>query len=324
MSLSRRILVTGANGLVGSAVVAMLLRKGCAVRAVVRSPCKINGDPEVVPIGDIDGNTDWSVALREVDVVIHLAARAHILRESERDPEEAFHKVNVAGTKRLADSAILAGVKRLIHLSSIGVHGAKTDDKAFSENSPIRPHDAYSRSKWDSEKILWDTLSGTSLQGVVLRSPLVYGPGPIKGNMLKLLSAIYNGYPLPFLGDCSKRDLIGTNNLADAIRICIESENAAGETFVVCDRCSISTPGLIQKIAVAMKKQPRFIPVPNWAVTLISITSPRIGRALSRLSDSLRIDASKIATHLSWKPPQSLDQGIKEMVADYLSKAKAH
>ena len=320
-----KILITGATGFIGKALSQALRNSGFDLRVAVRQRnIKLLIDYEVVQIDDIGPRTDWQEALAGVDTIIHLAARVHIMNESVADPAEAFRKVNMLGSEHLARMAVKAGVKRFIFLSSIKVNGEftlKTDrDKFsyFSEDDLPNPQDHYGRSKWEAEQVLRKISEETKMQIVILRAPLVYGPG-VKANFLNLMKLINSRLPLPFANIKNKRSLIFVGNLTDIIKNCIHNENIKGETYLVSDGQDISTPELMRLIAKAMKRKAMLFPFP---IRILRILTMLIGKSkyIDRLTDSLRVRNDKIVKALNWSPLFSIEDGIEITIKHYLSK----
>ena len=230
-----KILVTGASGFVGKSLTAELFRQGYAIGAAVRSTKSQVNNAEVVVVGEIDGKTDWTNALRSVDVVIHLAARVHVMRETSHNPLAEFRRLNVAGTEHLARSAAAAGVKRFVYVSSIKVNGEETlNGEAYTEQSNAAPQDPYGVSKWEAEQALQRVSKETGLEVVIVRPPLVYGAG-VKGNFAPMISVVARGMPLPFASVNNKRSLIYVKNLVDALMLCATHQAAPGNTYLVSD-----------------------------------------------------------------------------------------
>jgi nucleoside-diphosphate-sugar epimerase len=229
----------------------------------------------------------------------------------------AYRKVNVDGTKNLAEQAAAFGVKRFIFLSSVKVNGEQTiGSSSFQHNDISRPEDAYGISKWEAEQELWKISKRTGLEVVIIRSPLVYGEG-LKGNFLRLLDLVYKGVPLPFLRVENSRSFVGLDNLIHLIALCINHPKAPGETFLISDGEDISTPELIRKLTRAMEKSSRLFPA---SVSLIKLISDLIGKSseAKRLLGNLRVDSSRTRKVLGWSPPFSLDEGLKKTVQWYL------
>jgi nucleoside-diphosphate-sugar epimerase len=277
VSLVRRVLVTGANGFVGSTVCAALSRAGLLARAAMRSPESLprplNG--EVAIVGNIDAGTEWGPALAGMDAVVHLAGRVHVLNERFQDSLAEFRKVNVLGTERLARMAADRGVQRLIYASSIGVNGRVTRAQPFVEEDVPAPHNSYAISKWEAECVLRQVAAETGLEVVILRPPLVYGPG-VKANFLRLMKLVDQGLPLPLGSVHNRRSLLYVGNLADAVIRCLEHPEAVGEVFLVSDGEDVSTPELVRHIAGVLHRPARLLPFP-----------PRLLQATARLDKRL-------------------------------------
>jgi nucleoside-diphosphate-sugar epimerase len=309
------VLVTGANGFIGRILCSTLTDKGHAVRGTFRFQEKFihyRKSMDCVAVGEIGPDTDWTEALRGVDVIIHLAARVHVMKESATDPLSEFRRTNVAATEHLAKMAAKAGVKRFIFLSTVKVNGEQTKDTPFNENDIPCPEDPYAVSKWEAEQALHKISDETGLEVVILRPPLVYGPG-VKANFLRLLQVVDRNIPLPFLNIDNRRSFIYLENLVDAIVTCCTHPNAKGETFLVSDGEDVSTPELIRMIASAMNKKAKLFP---FAQSSLKTIGTFIGKKeeLDRLLGSLSVDSSKIRKILNWTPPFSMRDGIQETV----------
>jgi nucleoside-diphosphate-sugar epimerase len=325
-------LVTGASGFVGRALCRRLAEEGVRVVAAVRKtmhPDTLNpdpgappaggkerGDPSVIPdvkqviVGDIDGATDWSQALAGVDVVFHLAARVHVLRETAADPLAEFRRTNVAGTERLARSAAAAGARRLVYVSSIGVNGLSTQEgRKFTEADVPHPHNDYALSKWEAEQALLRVAGETGLQTVIVRPPLVYGPAA-PGNFAQLLAVVARGIPLPLASVRNQRSLVYVGNLVDALVACATHPAAAGQTYLVSDGEDVSTPELLRRLARALDVPARLLPCPPALLRLAGRLSGRLEQ-VERLLGSLQVDSGKIRRELNWHPPQTLEQGLQ-------------
>ncbi|MDP9268937.1 MAG: NAD-dependent epimerase/dehydratase family protein [Acidobacteriota bacterium] len=311
-----KVLVTGANGFIGRALCEHLLQSGCSVRAAIRSGSAFPGT-ETVPIPSVDGATDWKEALRDVDAVVHLAARVHVMREYHPDPASAFHQVNSEGTSRLAMMAAEAGVRRLVYMSSIKVNGERTKGFAFTESDVPKPSGFYGISKWQAEEALWQTAQRTGLEVVVLRAPLVYGPGA-PGNFMRLLKIIDRGFPLPFASVKNQRSFIYVTNLCDAIRACLQHPAAAGRTFLVSDGDDVSTPDLIAFLAKSLGRRSRLIPFPPLLLEAVAALLRRQEEA-ERLLKSLRVNSAGIRQMLHWTPPCTLHEGLQATADAYLA-----
>ena len=311
-----KFLVTGANGFVGKALCAELLRQGETVRAAVRSANATVEDVEMAVVGSIDGDTDWADALRGADVVIHLAARVHVMKDTAVDPLAEFFKVNLYGTSNLAQQAACAGVKRLVYVSSVKVNGEQTTEaQPFAESEEPNPQDPYAISKWRAEQDLQRIAQETGLEVVIVRPPLVYGPG-VKGNFISLLAAIDRGIPLPLAGANNVRSLVYVDNLADALIACATHPAAAGQTYLVSDGDDVSTAILVEKIARALGRNSRAFYFP---LALLRAMAAALGRAerVDRLFGSLRVNDEKLRRELCWSPPYKLEQGLRKTAEWY-------
>lgn len=311
-------LITGAAGFVGRNLSQYLLAYRHPLRLAVRKLSageSLRGFGEVVASGHVCGTTDWSESLQGVDTVVHLANRAHVTREAAVDPAAAWREVNVEGTRRLAEQAAVAGVKRLVYLSSVKVLGERTAGQAFDENAMPAPEDAYGQSKRDAEQALRDVAAKTGLEVVVLRPPLVYGPG-VGANFLRLMRWVASGIPLPVSAIHNRRSLIYVGNLASAIETCLLHPAAAGRTYLVADGEPVSTAQLVAMLASALTVSDRSWPLPP---ALLQLTGAAIGMSgeVARLVDSLKVDDMAIRRELGWLPPFSLAEGLRETAAAY-------
>jgi len=307
-----KILVTGANGFIGRNLCSLLKEKGYFVRGAVRNNvCDVSEADEYIQVGEINESTDWQKALIEVDTVIHLAARVHVMSDRDVDPLDAFRKVNVLGTECLARMAAKAGAKRFIFISSVKVNG-EGSHQPYTEKDKPKPEDAYGISKREAEDSLTSVAAKSGLKTVILRPSLVYGLG-VKANFKNLIRIAGAGLPLPFKGIRNQRSFIYIGNLVDAIATVITHPLAVGETFLVSDGEDISTPALIKMIASAMNKKVILFPLPPAVLKVLSTLAGQ-GEAMVKLTGSLRIDSSKIRNLLGWKPPFTLEEGITETV----------
>ncbi|MDP2143176.1 MAG: SDR family oxidoreductase [Gallionella sp.] len=305
-----RMLVTGASGFVGGCLCDEIVRLGHEVRAAIRTAGSGRAGTEPVMVRQIDGQTDWTEALRDVDVVIHLAARVHVMKDTSVDPLAEFRKVNVQGTENLARQAARAGVRRLVYVSSIKVNGEGTSgSQGYSESDAPAPQDAYGISKWEAEQALHRVAQETGLEVVVVRPPLVYGPG-VKGNFISLLAAVGKGIPLPLAGADNARSLVYVGNLVDALIACATHPAVAGQTYLVSDGMPVSTATLVEKIAGALDCRSRSFYFPP---VLMRAAAALLGRSaqIDRLFGSLRVDDEKIRRELGWIPPYTLEQGLR-------------
>ncbi|HCI56441.1 MAG TPA: hypothetical protein DFI01_11045 [Bacteroidales bacterium] len=306
-----KVLVTGVLGFVGRNLKAYLDASGH----------DIIGLDKAVPKDEIDENIfradilrcDLTSFLCDIDVVVHLAARVHIMRETSSDPLNEYRRINVEGTIRLANAAIKAGVKRFIYLSSAKVNGETSlPGMPFKEEDQLNPSDPYSLSKFEAEGYLRSLFKGSNMDVVIIRPPLVYGPG-VKANFAELIKWIDQGWPIP-LGRVrsNKRSFVSITNLVDFIRICLNHQKASNQIFFVSDDEDISTAELVKRLAKAMRKPAKLLPVP---VSFLKCGAMMINKKqyISRLLDSLQVDISKAKSLLGWKPPQNLDEGLRQI-----------
>jgi nucleoside-diphosphate-sugar epimerase len=305
-------LVTGANGFVGGHLVDALASRGWRVRRALRAAVA----PDDAAVGDINGQTNWDRALQGVNAIVHLASRVHVMRETASDPLAAFREVNVAGTRRLAEAAIHAGVKRFVFVSSIKVNGERTTDRPFDENSPAAPRDAYGQSKLEAEEAL---RAMRELDVVIVRPPVVYGPG-VKGNILRLMKLVDRGVPLPLGRVRNRRSMIGVRNLCDFLVKCAGDSRAAGELFLICDDEALSTCELVRRIGSMLNRQARVWPFPVSAMRAAA-SLVGAGETIARLTESLEVDSRKAREMLGWSAPMSVDAQLEEMVRWYRMRA---
>jgi nucleoside-diphosphate-sugar epimerase len=305
-----RLLVTGASGFVGQALVAEAHRRGMALRCGLRQAQAVREGQLVV--GDIGPQTDWRAALDDCSVVVHLAALAHQGPVNSPQALAELQRVNVEGSLNLARQAAAAGVRRLVYLSSIKVNGEQTWGRPFSAADPPRPEDAYGRSKWQAEQGLQALAAQTGLELVIIRPPLVHGPG-VKGNLAQLLAWLQRGWPLPLASLDNRRSLLGLDNLVDLILCCSAHPKAAGECFLASDGEDISTPDLIRRLGSIMHRPARLLPVPALALESAAALLGK-GAMMRRLTGSLQLDMSPTQRLLGWTPPLSLEQGLRRML----------
>ncbi|MFX6505655.1 NAD-dependent epimerase/dehydratase family protein [Acinetobacter baumannii] len=306
------ILITGATGFVGTALVKKL-NSSYDTMAVVRSQSNI-----------LPGSTHQLIAKNifeadfpnDIDIIIHLAGRAHVLNDQSIDPLTEFRKVNVEGTLQLARQALEKKVKRFIFMSSIGVNGSVTKQQPFTEDSVPQPHADYAVSKLEAEQELRKLFAGSDTELVIIRPPLVYA-AHAPGNFARLLKLVTTNLPLPFAGTSNKRSFIALENLVDFIQTCIEHPNAANQTFLVADQESISTGELVQYLKQGMGKKARFIYLPQ---PLMKLGAACIGKSklYEQLFESLEVDTSKAQNLLEWKAPINTQQAMVKAGQDYL------
>ncbi len=308
--------VTGATGFVGKRLCKNLQNENHDVTRIVRNiePGYVSTKCNVIE--EINGHTNWTEIVAGHGCVIHLAARVFVMTESSVDLRSEYRRTNVDGTLNLAKQAAAAGVKRFIYISSIKVNGELTYGDPFCPEDEPLPVDLYGQSKLEAEKGLKKIADETGLEVVIIRPPLVYGPG-VKANFRKLLEWVYKGVPLPFGGVKNKRSFIYLDNLTDFIIKCISHPAAAGELFIVSDGLDLSTPDLIRKIGSFMNRSARLLPL---AVSLLKLSGRALGRTseLNRICGSLQVDISKAERLIGWHPPVSMDMGLENTVSWFL------
>lgn len=311
-----KILVTGANGLVGRALCSALEQTEDHVVRAVRA----STTPWEAPVGDLNESTDWSEALgQNTDVVVHLAAQVPFTDGAVGASGDGYTEVNTLGTANLAQQCAQYGVKRFIFVSTVKVLG-EGKSEPYRDTDLAVPADAYAISKWEAEQALWLVAAETGMEVVMLRPPLVYGPG-VKGNFLRLMQAIDKRRPLPLGAIHNQRSLIYLGNLVDVIRLCLTHPKAPGKTFLVSDGDDVSTPELVRRIAAALERLPFLLPVPvswmRWAGRVLGKQA-----AVDRLVGSLCVDITPLREELSWTPPYTMQEGL-EATAKWYRKTKA-
>ena len=292
-----KILITGQNGFIGKALFDLLKQQGHQVRGTVRNENKIEEGLDIIAVGDISSTTDWSTALKDIETVIHLANRAHILNDQVSDPLTIFREVNVAGTIHLAKQALESRVKRFIFISSIKVNGEKTDEHSFSVEDRPNPQDPYAISKLEAENALREISAQSTMEIVIIRPPLVYGQG-VKGNFKRLSRLVELGIPLPFASIKNKRSLISLENLVQLLSKAIIDPTVANQTLLVSDKEDLSTPQLIKKIAASTGKPARLFHFPPTLLKIMGKLTGQ-GNAIERLIGNLQIDG---ISHLGSDP----------------------
>ena len=313
------VLVTGASGFVGRALCDALNNQDYSTRGAARES---TSNSNIIAVGDIGPHTEWRGALKGVDVVVHLAARVHVMNESSDDPLEAFRIVNVEGTRRLAEQSAYLGVRRLVFVSSIKVNGEVTGLKngvsAFTSFDPAQPMDAYGLSKWEAEQTLREVSARTGLEVVVIRPPLVYGPG-VKANFLNMMRWLKKGVPLPLGAVHNRRSLVALDNLVDLIVACVDNPAAANQTFLVSDGEDLSTTELLQRMAAALGQPAHLLPV---HAGVLRVGGVLLGKSaiVQRLLESLQVDISKTREVLNWSPPVSVDEALRKTAENFLSR----
>ncbi|WP_336316351.1 SDR family oxidoreductase [Stutzerimonas stutzeri] len=310
MTADCRVMVTGANGFVGYRLMHAFRRHShvIGVPCVRRSSSAESVAPGSVLVGDLGALTDWTEALRGVQVVIHIAARAHVRNEEAPDPLVEYRNVNVYGTLNLAKQAAGAGAERFIFISSIGVNGSSSTQPFTAADQPD-PAEPYALSKWEAEQGLWQIQRETGMEVVIIRPPLVYGPRA-PGNFGSLVRWIEKGIPLPLGAIDNKRSLVGIDNLIDLIIRCIDHPAAANQVFLAGDGEDLSTTELLTGVGKAMGKPARLIKVPAEVLQLGATLLGKKAMA-QRLLGSLQVDISKTCEILDWKPPYTVEEGLR-------------
>jgi len=305
-----KILLTGANGFLGSSLAVNLnarpyVRLTAAVRRRVEIPASY-----FFEVSGLYANTDWSTAVANQQVVIHAAARAHIMKDEVSDPLAEYRRINVDGTLNLARQTAAAGVDRFIFISSIKVNGEQTPlGQPFTADDTAAPEDAYGISKWEAEQGLNKIAAETGMEVVIIRPPLVYGPN-VKGNFASMINLVERGFPLPLGAIHNQRSLVALDNLVDLIITCIDHPAAANQVFLAGDGQDLSTTELLRGVAKAAGKRSRLIPFPS---SLLMLAATLLGKKLvaQRLLGSLQVDISKARDLLGWEPPLSTEEGLR-------------
>ena len=324
-----RVLVTGASGFVGSALLRTLgldprRQIVAAMRDEATSRQSMSSAPvsRLVAVGDIGSETDWRPALSGVDAVVHLAARVHVMRDTVLDPWAQFHRVNVDATLNLARQAAAAGARRFVFLSSVKVNGECTPPgRPFQSSDRGAPLDPYGASKQQAELALQALAAGGGMSVVSIRPPLIYGPG-VRANFLRLLATVERGIPLPLGGVSNSRSLVSVWNLCDLIRAAIDAPALQASVLMVSDGEDLSTPQLIRRVAGFMDRPARLYTLP---LPLLRAIGRLAGKAeqVSRLCDSLTVDISPTRRELDWSPPVSVDDSLQATVQWYLRQRQA-
>jgi nucleoside-diphosphate-sugar epimerase len=321
----KTVLATGATGFIASHLLPVLHQQGWQIIAAIRNDLdqSLSIPITTIKIGEMDGKTNWDQALQGVDVIIHLAARAHILEDNIPNPEAEFLRVNTEGTINLVKQAIEAKVKHFIFISSIGVT-ATLSQQILTETSPCQPDTPYGRSKLKAEQALIELAKDSKMTWTILRPTLVYGAGN-PGNMERLMKLVKLGLPLPFGAINNRRSFIYVGNLVDAIATCLTHPQAANQTFIVSDGQDFSTPELVRLIAQQMQRPCYFLPIPPSLLKMLAYVGdgvesllkrpiPFNTSTLERLLGSLFVDSSHIQKTLNWQPPFTLEQGLKQTI----------
>ncbi|MEM8594209.1 MAG: NAD-dependent epimerase/dehydratase family protein [Pseudomonadota bacterium] len=313
-----KVLITGANGFVGASLMQCFTAAGHDVVGSVRR--RVPSAARHIHVGDLDEYTQWQHALVDVDVVVHAAARVHVMNARQEDANE-FQRVNVDGTLNLAQQAMASGCRRFVFISSIKVNGERTHDVPFSAGDTPRPCDVYAQSKYDAECALTSALQDSDMELVIVRPPLVYGSG-VKANLQQLIHAVTRGIPLPLGRAHKRRSLVGLDNLCDFIRVCATHPNAANNVFLVSDGYDVSSRDLVALIASALSTTPRVFSLP-YAVLKLGARCLKQEARVSKLFDALQVNIDKNKQLLSWTPPYTVQQQIHTMVHGTASEERA-
>jgi nucleoside-diphosphate-sugar epimerase len=298
---------------------------GRDVRAAFRQPPLLPNTTgvESVLVSDLDATTDWRAALNDIDTVVHLAARVHVMQDKATDPLGEFRRVNVMGTLRLAKQAVDAGVRRFVFISSIKVNGEATQKgRPFMADDTPAPTDAYGISKLEAEQGLMTLAASTGLEVVIIRPVLIYGPG-VGANFRKMMLWLDRGLPLPLGGLDNRRSLVGIDNLVSLILVCLEHPRAANQIFLASDDQDLSTTALIRRTALALGRPARLVPVPGAALTFLAGLLGK-GDVAQRLCGSLQVDIAKTRLILGWSPPLSVDEGLALAAQNFLRNKADH
>lgn len=311
----KAVLLTGASGFVGHHLAAFLLQQGIELTCPIRGhhlPAVISeklSGANIVHVQSIDGGTDWSTHLSHIDCIVHCAARVHVMHETAADPIKLFRQINVEATLQLAQQAADAGVKRFVFLSSVKVNGEFTElGQPFTEQQTPHPQDAYAQSKYEAENGLRRIAEQSNMEVVIIRPPLIYGPG-VAANFASLMRAAKKAIPLPLASIHNLRSFIYINNLTHFIAHCMQHPQAANQTFLISDGTDMSTPGLLIRAAAAFGKKARLLPCPAGLLTSLAFLLGKKA-AVDRLTQCLQVDIGKATQLLQWSAPYTVEQGL--------------
>lgn len=319
-----RIIVTGASGFVGSGLVQRLTRdtQHAVVAAYRKLPSIPVADADLVRFDLSDGAATLGKMLEGIDAVVHLAARVHVMRDAAADPLAEFRRANVRSTLELARQAALAGVQRFVYVSSIKVNGEATlAGRPFRADDAPDPHDPYGVSKAEAEQGLWALAAQTGLPCVVVRPPLVYGPG-VKANFRSMMGWLARGVPLPFGAIHNRRSLVSRDNLCDLLATCVSHPGAPGHTFLASDGEDVSSTQLLRRLGQALGRPARLLPLPPPLLSVM-LTALGKGDVAQRLFSSLQVDSSDAQRLLGWRAPLSLDEGLRQAALAFLAEARS-
>ena len=317
----KTVFVTGASGFVGAALIDRLAGDSrFRVRAASRREISIGPRVECVTTGELGPDTHWAPALDGVDVVVHLAARVHVMRDSVADALAEYRRINTAGTEQLAREAATVGVRRFVYLSSIKVNGEKTQPgRPFSELDAPAPQDPYGVSKYEAEIALREIAHKTGMEIVTIRPPLIYGPR-VRANFRRMMEWLYRGIPMPFGAIRNRRTLVNLDNLVDLVIASASHPQAINETFLAGDGEDLSTSDLLVRLGLALGSPARLIPVPVKLLNF-GLTALGKGDVAQRLCGYLQADISRARDVLGWTPPLTVDEGLHKVAADFLTRS---
>jgi nucleoside-diphosphate-sugar epimerase len=312
----RNVLITGATGFIGRALVQQLLGRECGhITVLVRRHCSdISDDVTQIVLG---GDKGWrDIPFPEgITTLVHLAGRAHVLKETSSSPIDLFRADNVETTLVLAKQALAAGVKRFIFISSIGVNGSSTTNNSFDESSTPAPKADYAISKWEAEQGLRELLKDSDMELVIIRPPLVYA-GHAPGNFRRLMRLVDTGLPMPFASVDNRRSMVSLENLVDFISLCIEHPAAANEVFLISDGEDFSTSRIVECLAKGMGKRTVLLPISSrlmrWGARVVGMEG-----AFEQLCGSLVVDSSKARSLLGWRTPYSAEKALIKAGRDF-------
>lgn len=312
-----KILVTGGSGFIGRALIVRLNESGHEVVATSRDPQTSLPGATLRHIAELGPETDWSKVLEDIEAVVHLAARVHVMDERADDPLSENRRINAAGTARLAAQAAAAGVRHFIFLSTIKVHGEASGVEPFRADDTPRPQDPYAMAKLEAEQALLEIATGCTMQASIIRPPLVYGPG-VRGNFLAMLRLCAKGWPLPLASINNRRSLVYSGNLVDLVVHLLDRRQPSRGIYLVSDGQDVSTPELFARTSRALGARTWIFPVPQF---LLTFAAALVGKAavVSRLTESLVIDDGPTRNDLNWTPPFSMLQGLKQTADWFLS-----
>lgn len=318
MADAGRILITGADGFVGARLARDLAADGADVLGIVRRhTARAPAGVRICAIGDIGVFCAWGDLLVGVEVVVHLAARAHIVRDGATDPLAEYRRINVAPTAALFRACRAVGVRRFVFASSIGVNGARSIGAAFRETDHANPTEPYAIAKWETEQFLHAAAKEGATEFVIVRPALIYGPG-VKGNFHRLMRLVAGGWPIPLGGVTATRNLLGLTAFCELLRLCVDHPKAAGETLLAADAVAVDLPTLLRTMAGAMGRRPRLLSVPTRVLEILGHLGGRTAD-VTRLLWSLQVDSAKARTLLNWVPTVGFTEEVDAMVRFFMS-----